>query len=92
VAEDAVLIAPVSNPQFPDNREFNREFFNFGAVSAEFDRFSAHYTGNFNGLQANSLSYENREFAERYQGFSRGTGESAARLSCLCDGQNQIRF
>jgi len=34
VAEDAVLIGPVSKPEFPDNREFNREFFKFGPFAA----------------------------------------------------------
>jgi hypothetical protein len=34
VADDAVLIAPVSKPKFPANREINREFFNFGPNSA----------------------------------------------------------
>jgi hypothetical protein len=72
VAEDAVLVGPVSNPKFPENREFNREFFSFGPFSAEFDRFSAHYTGNFNGLQQIPSATRNREFAERYQGIFRG--------------------
>jgi len=26
MADDAVQIGPVSNPEFPDNREINREF------------------------------------------------------------------
>jgi hypothetical protein len=34
VVVDAVLIGPVSNPKFPDNREINREFFKFGPFSA----------------------------------------------------------
>jgi hypothetical protein len=34
VVADAVLIGPVSKSKFPDNREINREFFNFGPFSA----------------------------------------------------------
>jgi hypothetical protein len=34
VVVDALLIGPVSNPKFPDNREINREFFNFGPFYA----------------------------------------------------------
>ena len=30
---EAVVIGPVSNPKFPDNREINREFFKFGPFS-----------------------------------------------------------
>src|ERR1700675_3858117 len=30
VVADAVLIGPVSKSKFPDNREINREFLNFG--------------------------------------------------------------
>ena len=30
VVADAVQVEPVSTPQFPANREINREFFNFG--------------------------------------------------------------
>jgi hypothetical protein len=33
LADDTVLIGPVSGPKFPDNREFNREFFKFGPFS-----------------------------------------------------------
>jgi hypothetical protein len=34
VVVEAVLIGPVSNPKFPDNREFNREFSKIGPFSA----------------------------------------------------------
>jgi hypothetical protein len=30
VVADAVSVEPVSDPEFPTNREKNREFFNFG--------------------------------------------------------------
>ena len=34
MAEDTVCLQPVSGPKFPANREFNREFFKFGLLSA----------------------------------------------------------
>jgi hypothetical protein len=34
VVVEAVLIGPVSNLKFPDNREFNREFSKIGPFSA----------------------------------------------------------
>jgi hypothetical protein len=36
LADDAVQIGPVSNPEFPDNREINREFCRFRPTSVIF--------------------------------------------------------
>jgi hypothetical protein len=53
LADDTVLIGPVSNPEFPENREINREFFSFG-------RFSAIFVPN---RRANSAAYNKIPYA-----------------------------
>ena len=58
LAEEAVLIGPVSNPKFPANREKNREFCRFGRrsynlaaiqplISKVCSKFPTNRTGNF---------------------------------------------
>jgi hypothetical protein len=55
---------PVSNPKFPDNREFNREFFDFGP-------FCAILAPN---RRANSDGYNKIPYAAEQGIFSGGTG------------------
>jgi hypothetical protein len=73
LADDPVLVEPVSDPEFPENREIYREFLSFG-------RFSAIFVPN---RRANSAVYnkspyvmEQGIFFGRTGNFFAGTGKS----------------
>ena len=75
VVADAVAIEPVSAPQFPANREKNREFCNFGTISRIR---SAQEARDFRAFRPNSLLKgtgnfwrENREFVTAIREFPR---------------------
>jgi hypothetical protein len=61
LAEEAVSGEPVSRPEFPANRENNREYRGIRADRCLSRRKSPRYS---NGLEANSLRVLNREFSE----------------------------
>jgi hypothetical protein len=73
LAEDAVLIEPVSAFKFPANREINREFRRIRRSSCDFGAQSA---GEFNSFQANSLLNETGNLLNGTGFFFERTGKS----------------
>jgi hypothetical protein len=84
LAEDAVLIGPVSKPKFPANREKNREFCGFGPPA----RFSRPVSEQIQWLAAEFPTHPNREFLIAYQGkISKEQGISLG-AAMLAEGQS----
>jgi hypothetical protein len=63
---DAVVVEPVSTPQFPANRKKNRDLFNSGAISGS----DAPVSPMFSGHRAKFPTQQSREFPGGEQGIS----------------------
>jgi hypothetical protein len=65
VVADAVAFEPVSTAEFPANREKNRDFFDFGAVSG----FLTSLAQSIQGVRDEFPTYPNREFLRKNREF-----------------------